>query len=534
MPAEEPTGQFGRFTRRETLRSAAGAGAALLIPGLLGSTASSALAAASTKPKRGGALIVGLSDGGASDVLAPWNTPYYSAAARAEQVYERLFTYGTNGLPIPALAVSAESNKTGTVWNVKLRSGVTFHNGKPLTAEDVLYSFRYVANPKNNAESLARLAPIDLKTSKALSPTEIQFNLVRPIGDFEGMVSEKDLWIVPDGTTNFDPPIGTGPYKYKSSEIGVRYLYERNPHYWQIGPGGGPPWLDSVEIQIIPDPTARLNALLGGQIQEMTFIDFVSAKANESNSALQLIRTAQPNTTPLYMQIDAPAFRDNRVRTAMKLAMDRQQMVNTILLGYGTIGNDLFGKGQQSYNSSIPQRAHDPEQAISLLKQAKVSHLKLTLPTADAAPGMVQSAVEFVQQAKAVGITVTLNKIDAGTYFSNNLYLKVPFYQTQWAQGFESQALDATVADSPYNETHWYNKPWTAQFYKAEGILDPGKRNAAFKTLQEALWQEGGYMIWGVYDTLDATAPNVRGIVPNPSNGFQNLGGFDFKYHWFA
>jgi peptide/nickel transport system substrate-binding protein len=536
----------GRPTRRAFIRGAAGVAAGAALPGLLAacssgssssatSSATSAGGTAGGTPKRGGHLIIGLSDGGSSDVLSPWVTPYYSAAARAQQVFERLFTYGPQSQAVPQLALSAEANADATVWRVQLRPGVTFHNGKTLTADDVLYSFRYVANPKNNAESLPRLAPVDLNNSRAVSPTEVEFQMRRPIGDFKSLTCEKDLWIVPEGTTDFTKTlVGTGPYTYSSGQIGVRYLFQRNPHYWETGSHGGPPWTDSVQIQILPDNTARLNALQGGQIQEMTFIDFASAKANEGGSTITVIRSPQPNTSPIYFQVDAPQFRDVRVRQAMKLAMNRTAMVKDILLGYGSLGNDLFGKGQPVYNHSLPQWAYDPEKAASLLKQAGAHPLNLTLPTADAAPGMVQAAVAFKQDAAAAGINITLQKIDPGTYFGNNLYLKAPFYETQWAQGFESQALDGLVLNAPYNETHWYDKQWTNAFYAAEGILDDAKRAAAFEALQVPLWREGGYLIWGVYETLDAVTPNVRGIVPYNSNGFGNLGGFNFKYHWLA
>jgi peptide/nickel transport system substrate-binding protein len=147
---------------------------------------------------------------------------------------------------------------------------------------------------------------------------------------------------------------------------------------------------------------------------------------------------------------------------------------------------------------------------------------------------MLQSAVVFKQQAAAVGINVTLQKLDGGTYFTNNQYLKAPFYQTNWGQSFESQALDGLLKNSPYNETHWYNAQWAASFERAQGILDAGKRNAAYKALQESLWDQGGYIVWGVYETLDAASTRVHGIVPNRSPDYQNLGGLDFQHHWLA
>jgi peptide/nickel transport system substrate-binding protein len=519
------------------LERSLGAGAAVAVPGLLaacgGSSSSTTSSATGGKARKGGQLIVALNDGGASDTLSPWNMPTYNSAARANQVYERLFK-AIDGVSHPALALSAEPNSTGTVWRVSLRPGVTFHNGKTLTADDVLYSYRYVANPKNNSESLSRVGVFDLAASRAVSPTEVELVMKQPLGDFETLASQKALWIVPNGWTDFKTPMGTGPFIFKSWQPGIRALYERNPHYWETAADGGPPWVDSLQFEFIPDNSARLNALLGGQVHEVTFMGFSPAKANESNSAINIVRSAQPNTNPFYMQIDAPQFRDVRVRQALKMMLDRNELVTNILLGFGSIGNDVMGKGLPSYDTGLPQRTHDPQHAASLLKQAGVQNMHLTLPTSSAEPGMLPSAVAFKSAAAAAGVNVTIQQVDSGTYFSNNLYLKAPFYMTNWGESFEEWALDGLLRNSPYNETHWYNPQWATEFLKAQGVIDPSKRIEAYKALQLPLWEEGGYIAWGFYETLDAASSRVRGIVPNTSPDYNNLGGFDFKYHWLA
>jgi len=546
----------GGLTRRELLKRSAAIGAGLSVPAILAACGGEEEAApppavptpapaeptpapapapepAEGEPKRGGRLRVGLNDGGATDTLSPWNIPHYNADSRAEQVYERLYKFDSQYRPAPRLAESAESNADATVWQVKIRSGVTFHDGKPMTADDVLYSFRYVADPKNKAESLPRLEPIDLDASKKVSDTEIEFVLKRPIGDFPGLLSEKALWIVPDGATDFTTkPNGTGPFIFVEWQPGVRALYKRNDNYWGIAAGGGP-WVDDVEILAIPDPTARLNALLGGQVDEITFVDFVQAKAQQGSSAIQILAAAQPVTNPIYVQIDAPPFTDNRIREALKLAVDRQAMVDKVQLGFGQIGNDLFGKGYPSYNADIPQRQYDPEKAAALLKEAGQEGFKLTLPTSSALPGMLESATAYKEQAKAAGIDVRLQKLEAGSYFANDKYLKVPVYHTNWGQSFESQAQDGLLKDSPYNESHWYSQEWADGFRKAQAIPDADQRNAAYQALQEPLWKEGGYVVFAFFDTLDAASSKVKGIVPNISSGYANLGAFDFKDHWF-
>jgi peptide/nickel transport system substrate-binding protein len=527
---EGPDGR--KFTRRALIERSAALGAVLAVPSFVGATGAEAALFASG-PRRGGHLRVGMNDGGAGDSLAPWNIPIYSAAARAEQVYERLFKYNAHAVPSPRLALSVDSNKKGTIWQLKLRPDVTFHSGRPFTAEDVLYSLRYIANPKNKAESLTRVEPIDLRASKAVSKHEIRFVLKQPVGDFKGLLAEKAVWMVPNGMTNFTKPDGTGPFKFEHWQPGINAMFSRNAHYWGIALGGGP-WVDSVEIIDLPDDTARVNALLGGQVDEIAFMPFVQAHAQAHNSGIQIIQAAQPQTNPFYVQMDRKPYTDNRIRLALKYAVDRNAMVRQVELGFGTVGNDLFGKGYPSYNSDLPQREYDPDRSKSLLKKAGYTSFPFPLPTSDALPGMLESATAFKEQAKAANIDVTLQKLDAGSYFSNNKYLKVPSYQTNWGQSFESQVQDGMLRTSPYNETHWYSASWAAAFRKAQQITDDTKRNAAYKALQVPIWKTSGYVVFAFYNTVDAASSKVKGIVPNISSGFSNLGAFDFKNHWFS
>ena len=482
-------------------------------------------------PRRGGVLRVGLHDGGSGDTLDPWNVPIYSAAARAKQVYERLFDFDSDGAPVPRLAESAEPNSDGTVWTVKLRPGVTFHNGKTMSADDVLYSFRYAGDPANKAAGLSRLDGFDLAASRKKSDLELEFRMKRPLGDLPTLVADSQLWIVPTDATDFDTkPGGTGPFTFVDWEPGVRATFKRNPDYWQ----NGKPYVNEVEITFIPDPQARLNALLGGQVDQISNLDFIQAQAQESNSEIKLIRNPQPQTTPIAMMIDSAQFRDPRVREALKLAVDREAIVKNASLGFGSLGNDLFGKGLPTYNDDLPQRSYDPEKAASLLKAAGQTDFTMTLPTSNVSAGMLESGTAYKEHAKAAGITVNLQRLEAGSYFTNNKYLKAPLYQTGWGQSFESQAVDGLLKNSPYNETHWSSPEWTADFRRAQAIVDRDKRNAAYKALQEPLWEEGGYIIFAFYDTIDATARRVQGVVPMAASGYANLGAFDFKDHWLA
>ena len=509
------------LTRRELVERGAAGAAAVAFSGVFADGAFGALQA----PRRGGTLTVAFNDGGGGENLNPLQQPLYIDVGRSYQLYERLFDPLPDLSMGPRLAVSATPNRDATRWQVKLRKGVKWHDGKPFTADDVLYSIRYVLDPKTKSEGVAQAEPIDIKASRKVSPTEIVFHLKRPIGDFKRVLGQKTGMIIQDGTKNFTKPIGTGPYTLLEWKPGVRTRLGKFDGYW------GNTHLDELVFLTISDPAARLNAVLSGQAQAMIFIDFAQAAAQKGNKKLKLLVAKAPQTVPITMRMDLDPFKDARTRTAFKLAVDRPKMVSAVFGEFGQVMNDLFGKGYPSYNSALPQRHYDPEKAKSLLKAAGQEGVKVTLYTSSSVPGMLESATAYKEQAKAAGITVDLVKLPSDTYFSNDKYLKVPMYQSSWGASFESVAQDGFFTNSPYNETAWKNPAWEKAFRKAQGIPDDARRNAAYKALQVSLYKEDGYLIWGASSIVDAVSSKVNGLKPNPAFP---LGQFSFKDAWLS
>jgi peptide/nickel transport system substrate-binding protein len=512
------------MTRRSLLKVAAGAGiAAGALPGLL--DAHSVLAAAT--PRRGGTIVSGHVGSGVAEVLDPAKQLSPIDSARGLNLFEGLTWPNPDGTIQYRLAESMTPNKHATRWQIKLRRGVTFHNGKPLTADDVLYTFR--RNIKKNLVGGAILNQVDLPACRKVNPHELEVALVRGIAEFPRYVSTHLLMITQAGEEKFMPPIGTGPFMFVSWTVGQRSLFKRNPNYWQ----SGRPYVDSLEMLSIPDNTARQNALLSGQINCMEFLDYSQAKALAHNPALQLVLAKYGTYIPIYMRVDSPPFSDNRVRTALKLAIKRHQEVNVAALGYSVVSNDLFGQGTPSYDTALPQRSYDPEKAKSLLKQAGHQGLAVSLIASTEAPGMIESATAYAQQAKAAGITINLHQVPASDLFNTSLYyLKVPFSQTQWTHmTWEENVLQSLLSDAPYNETHWKNPQFDKLFYQAQATLNAHLRNEMFHSLQKMIWSDGGYIIWGNPTTIDAASPKLKGIVPSP---YYNLGRYNFKDYWIA
>jgi peptide/nickel transport system substrate-binding protein len=250
-----------------------------------------------------------------------------------------------------------------------------------------------------------------------------------------------------------------------------------------------------------------------------------------SNGGVQLVNAPGSNMVAMCMLTNRPPFNDVRVRQAFRLAIDRPATLATAFVGFGQLGNDVYGKGLPDYDTALPQRAHDPERARALLKQAGHEGLQVSIASSKAAPGMLESATVFADQAKAAGINLAVDQSPADSYYSDK-YLKVPFFQTQWGtQTIESQIAESLLTGAAFNETGWARKSFDRKFAAARGTRDRKKRRQLFFELQSEVWNQGGYIIWGFNNWVDAISAKVHGVVPSPVFA---LGWYDFKSFWLA
>jgi peptide/nickel transport system substrate-binding protein len=522
------------LSRRRLIGGVVSAGAALSLGGVFakGSPAMPEV----VRPKRGGRLRVGLSGGGSAETLNPYvgESRGFIDAARATNLFDRLIDID-GPFPrrvVPALAASLEPNRDASVWQIKLRRGVTFHDGKPFTADDVLYSLKYVADPKNALNIAGSVSNFDLNRTRKVSPTEIRLVLKQPDALLYSVSSVlHKVAMIQNGTTDFAHPVGTGPFKYESFVSGQSSLFSKNDDYWWPGK----PYVDELQILSIPDSSARLNALMSGQVDAIEAVDFAQAKANAGNKKIQLLRARGAANAPIYMRLDRKPFTNKDVRTAMKLAIDREQVLKSAYFGYGVVGNDLFGIAWPSYNRKLPQRKYDPERAKFLLKKAGQSDLTVTLITSPFSAGFQETATVFAESAKAAGIKVNLKTVAPGDYFNTNLYYtKAPLYQDFWGGGAYEFLVPFTLLRKlgQFNETRWFRTAWERNFQKAVGTLNTERRNRLLQANQVDLWEEGGYIFPAFGDQIDGARPNVRGYQGSPRRAFG--ANYDFKSYWFA
>jgi peptide/nickel transport system substrate-binding protein len=231
---------------------------------------------------------------------------------------------------------------------------------------------------------------------------------------------------------------------------------------------------------------------------------------------------------PFTMRVDVKPFSDVRVRQAMRLIVDRQAMIDQTLSGYGSLGNDMYAPFDEAYADDLPQREQDIDQAKSLLKAAGQEGLQVELFTGDDISSVAPAAANlFVEQAKLAGVDV---KVTKKTPFYDDDYLSYPFAQDFWnTRNYIAQAVVGTFPPEQggtYNETHWDNQEHRDLINAAAREVDEAKRNDLLQQAQEIEYDEGGLIIWGFRQQVDAYGPNVQGLEPHR---YLPLDGYGFK-----
>jgi peptide/nickel transport system substrate-binding protein len=525
------------ISRRQLVRGAAGlavAGGLAAACGTSSSTGtSSAPGVSGGSPKRGGNFRLGVTGGGAKDIMDGQNIINKPDQARLMTAFETLLLFDenyqltTNGL---AESVTQDNPKQ---YTITLRQGIEFQNGKTMTADDVIYSFQRIGTKAFGLTGYAATATMDIAGMKKLDKYTVRLPLKSPDATVEQTLGSYTFNMVPVGYKAYpSPQIGTGAYKLKSFAPGQQSVHERNPNYWR----SGEPYFDTVTIIDFPDPTAQVNGLLGGQIDAMTDVPPSQVKVVQGRG-LGVLVSKTGGWLPICMAIDMPPFDDARVRQAMRLLVDRPGMLEQVASGYGFIGNDLYAPFDPGYAHALPQRQQDIGQAKSLLKAAGHANLSVDLHTTNGAVGMVETATVFANQASAAGVKI--NVINDPNFYGNQ-YLKLAFSVDFWGtRAYLNQVQQGSLPTSPYNETHWPPKSGTGSnfeslYSQALATTDTAKRIQIEQAMQQVEYNIGGYIIPFFGGLIDGYAANVKGL--KPSKGTLNLDSFGhgFRTIWFG
>jgi len=526
-----PGAEFGR---RQFLRGIAAASAAAGAGGLLAACGGSSSGATqhldqANRSLRRGDLKLGLSGGSSSDTLDPHKSLTYIDTSRLQSLYQPLVQLDAQAQVEYVLAESITPHQGSlSEWIIDLRPGVTFHNGKDFTASDVLFTFQRVYS--NGFTGKFGLGPIDLANTKALDSHTVLVQLTKPFSSFADQLAAfwYNLYIAPEG---FNParPVGTGAFVYQSFTPGQRSVFTRNPHYWKPGL----PYADTLTIIDFSDNTTLQDALSTGVVQGAGALDGPQIASLATTSGIKTVVSHSGEIIPFTMRVDQPPFNDVNVRQAMRLLVDRPQLIDSALDGYGVVANDLFSPYDPDFDHSLVRPAQgDIQQAKFLLKRAGQEGLTVTLTTSAVATGTVAMATVLAAQAKAAGVTVNLSNVPAGTFFGPN-YLKWTFAQDYYNYyPYLAQVAESMLKASPFNETHTNNAHYTSLYNQANATASPSLRKEIITEMQNYDFNEGGYIIPAFIDVLDAYSNKITGYTAGKVG--QPLSNFDFEHFAFT
>jgi peptide/nickel transport system substrate-binding protein len=434
-----------------------------------------------------------------------------------------LLEFNTDAVQQPALAEELVPNSDATEWTIHLRQGVTWHNGRTFTADDVIYTFRRMVNPSNPLAGASAVTLLDVPNMRKLDDHTVSAPCHASFATFPQVLSGEHFFIVPVGY-NPKQPIGTGPFKFKSFTPGVRSVFVRNENYWKEGL----PYADEINTIDFADQTSQLNALASNQVDVIDLLTAESISVLKSNGN-QPVVSEGGGFIPFTMRIDQPPFNDVRVRQAMRLIVNRPQLRELVYGGYGVLGNDVQSIWDPSYDHALPQREQDLAQAKFLLKQAGRSDLVFTLTTSAIATGSVQAAQVLAQQAKDAGVTINLQTITETELYGPN-YLRWGFAQDFYVYNpYFLQVSESMLPTAPYNETHFNDPRYTTLYNEGLATVDDTKRTDIVHEMQEIEYTIGGYIIPCFPPYIDGISAKVHGVTPGKVNP---LSGFGFERFW--
>lgn len=513
----------GQLSRREFLARAAALGIAAPFAGSLLST--SAFAAG---PQKGGLLKAGMQGGESTDSLDPASWTSQVQHSFGQSWGEALTNVSPEGELVPRLAESVESSSDARTWVFKLRRGVLFHNGQEMTAEDVVATIERHSDDDSKSGALGIMRGIE--SARVSDTYEVTITTVEPNADLPYLLSDYHLIIQPNGGKDApDAGIGTGPYKVVEFEPGVRHRAERFENYWNPDEFGH---ADQIEITVINDATARTAALQSGQIHianriEPRIVDMVERLPNVT------VHNVSGRAQYVFpMHCDTAPFDDNDLRMALKYAIDRVDMVNRILRGYGSVGNDFpINAAYPLFPEEIPPREFDPDRARHHYQKSGHSG-PIVLRTSDVAfPGAVDAAQLFQQNAALAGIEIEIRREPGDGYWSE-VWNNQPFCASYWSGRPTQDQMYSTayISTADWNDTRFHREDFDALAREARGELDEARRAALYHDMAMMVRDEGGLILPMFNDYIEATSNQVGGWFAHPMG--EMMSGFALSKCW--
>ncbi len=504
----------GRLGRREFLGRAMAAGMTLVAANTLYSGS-----AAAQEPKRGGHLKVGIGGGASTDSLDPatysGSFNFLVGHSWGDTLVE---THPETGDAVPSLAEAWEPSPDATVWRFKIRQGVKFHDGTPLTVADCVATLRRHGDEASQSGAAGLLT--SFKTVEEQGG-DLVITLDAANADLPLILTDYHLLIQPKGGAEAPlAAIGTGPYKLTDYQAGVRAAFEKNADDWRSDRG----FVDTFEMLAMNDATARVAALSSGQLDFVDMVDSKTVALLQRAPNIQILTSKGKGFYTFLMHCDTAPFDNNDLRLALKYAIDREAMLQQVLGGYGSIGNDFpVNAAYALFPEGIEQRVYDPEKAKFHYEKSGHSG-PIELRSANAAfPGAVDAAVLFQQNAAAAGIQLDVRREPDDGYWTN-VWNVQPFCASYWGGRPTQDSRYSTnyISSAEWNDTRFKRDDFDKLVLQARGELDTEIRKDLYRQIAMIQRDEGGSILPVFNDYINAGSKRLMGFVPDIGNDLSN------------
>ncbi|HZC40198.1 MAG TPA: ABC transporter substrate-binding protein [Streptosporangiaceae bacterium] len=434
----------------------------------------------------------------------------------------------------PWLAESWSPNADASVWTFKIRQGVKFNDGTPMTVDDVVYSFKTQSDPKSSANALSvfggTLSPDGVKK---VDDTTVAFHLDAPDGNFVDAVSEDNynMIIVPKGFDYGDYQKkfpGTGRLMKESYTPNQGAVYVPNPHYW-----GSKALPSRVEFTFYAEEAPMAAALQAGSIDAMDQFS-VATSPQLLNGSLNVISLKAATHRELSMRNDMGPFKNKLVRQAIALTLDRPAIVAALFKDQAVVGNDSpFAPTFKSYEPGVPQRKKDLARAKQLLAQAGVGRGFSTPLLTETTQEIPHFAQIVKQSAAQIGVDIKLT-IETPTKY----YGQAVFGKSDWLDGEMSlvdygargvpnvyleaplQSTNAKSGQGSWNAAHFHDPAYDKLSKEFVAAVDVSTQRKLAGQIQRLLLDETPIIFAYFYNYLTATQKNVTGVYPTAQSQF--------------
>jgi len=517
-------GRKGRLTRRRFMESALA----------LGATASAATALWSREvvaqtPKAGGTFRVGVLDANTTDTLDPGTAAGLFSIHLNRATRSYLTEITPDNKVGPDSAESWEASPDAKEWRFKLAKGQQFHNGKDLTAADAVASLNFHRAPDSKSGAKGLLS--DVEEVKADGKDVVVIRMKVGTADLPYLLTDYHMPIMPadgEGKVDWQSGNGAGPYKLDSFQPGVNAQLSKFKGYHRDA------WFDAVTMLGINDANARVNSLMSGEVDAISDVDLKTVEMLKSTQGLEVDVVPSGQLVSMDMQTNKGPFDNADVRLALKYALDRKEILEKIVFGYGSLGNDHPIGPNIPFAAAIEQRGYDPDKAKFHWKKSGVGDITIPISTSDVAyNGAVDMCMLYQQSAAKAGIKLDVVREPNDGYWSN-VWLKKPFAVASYGQRATPDMMFSTFYrdGAPWNTTQWHDDKFQSLLLAAKAELDDKKRAQMYAEMQQLCRDDGGTIVPFFFSLVDARSSKVK-HGPKLGSDWQMEGGRAYQRWWF-